>query len=284
MKKVKSIILWILAIFFALSALVYFPSFSSLFAVLFFALVVPIPKWQEILAKFMKGTVKTIVVIVLAILTIFTAPTTDVDDSNPSNINPTVGISSSFATETTTAPISDVIDATVESTAISATEASAETKAPTTEATVSTTEATTTPTTVPATEETISPTTVPETEPPHVHSFRDATCSDPKTCSCGATEGKANGHSWKDATCSAPKTCTTCGQTTGAVIAHSFSGGKCSSCGAKDPNYVQEPMVWIPASGSKYHSYAGCSGMKNPTQVTKSTAEARNYTPCSKCH
>lgn len=46
----------------------------------------------------------------------------------------------------------------------------------------------------------------------------------------------------------------------------------------------QEPMVWIPKSGSKYHSKAGCSNMKNPTQVTKSEAEAMGYTPCKRCH
>lgn len=46
----------------------------------------------------------------------------------------------------------------------------------------------------------------------------------------------------------------------------------------------QEEMVWIPASGSKYHSKASCSGMENPTQVTKSEAEAMGYTPCKRCH
>ena len=46
----------------------------------------------------------------------------------------------------------------------------------------------------------------------------------------------------------------------------------------------QEEMVWIPASGSKYHSNSSCSGMNNPTQVTKSDAEARGYTPCKRCH
>ena len=45
-----------------------------------------------------------------------------------------------------------------------------------------------------------------------------------------------------------------------------------------------EVMVWIPTSGSKYHSKAGCSNMKNPTQITKSQAEARGYEPCSRCH
>lgn len=42
-------------------------------------------------------------------------------------------------------------------------------------------------------------------------------------------------------------------------------------------------MVWIPTSGSKYHSNAGCSNMKNPTQVTKEEAENRGYEPCKRC-
>ena len=47
---------------------------------------------------------------------------------------------------------------------------------------------------------------------------------------------------------------------------------------------VQEEMVWIPQSGSKYHSKSGCSRMKNPTQVTVSKAESMGYTPCKKCY
>ena len=42
-------------------------------------------------------------------------------------------------------------------------------------------------------------------------------------------------------------------------------------------------MVWIPNSGSKYHSHSGCSNMKNPTQVTKSEAENRGFEACKKC-
>lgn len=42
-------------------------------------------------------------------------------------------------------------------------------------------------------------------------------------------------------------------------------------------------MVWIPKSGTKYHSHSGCSNMKNPSQVTKAEAEDRGYTPCKKC-
>ena len=43
-------------------------------------------------------------------------------------------------------------------------------------------------------------------------------------------------------------------------------------------------MVWIPKSGSKYHSNPGCSNMKNPSQVTKQEAENQGYEPCKKCY
>ena len=46
----------------------------------------------------------------------------------------------------------------------------------------------------------------------------------------------------------------------------------------------QEEMVWIPTSGSKYHSNSSCSGMNNPRQVTLSDAQSMGYTPCKKCH
>lgn len=42
-------------------------------------------------------------------------------------------------------------------------------------------------------------------------------------------------------------------------------------------------LVWIPKSGKKYHSYAGCSNMKNPSQVTKQEAVNRGFGACSKC-
>ena len=45
-----------------------------------------------------------------------------------------------------------------------------------------------------------------------------------------------------------------------------------------------ETMVWIPKSGSKYHSRPGCSNMDNPSEVPVSEAERRGFTPCKKCH
>ncbi len=47
---------------------------------------------------------------------------------------------------------------------------------------------------------------------------------------------------------------------------------------------VSETMVWIPQSGSKYHSNSSCSNMKNPSRVTLSDAVAWGYEPCKKCY
>lgn len=47
---------------------------------------------------------------------------------------------------------------------------------------------------------------------------------------------------------------------------------------------TQSQMVWIPRTGSKYHSNPSCSGMKDPSQVTLSQAQSAGYTPCKKCY
>lgn len=44
-----------------------------------------------------------------------------------------------------------------------------------------------------------------------------------------------------------------------------------------------EVMVWIPSSGTKYHSKSSCSNMKDPKEVTKSQAIAKGYTACKRC-
>ena len=53
---------------------------------------------------------------------------------------------------------------------------------------------------------------------------------------------------------------------------------------SQEQQQPQEQMVWIPQSGSKYHSTSSCSGMKNPTQVTISEAQSMGYAPCKKCY
>ncbi len=72
-------------------------------------------------------------------------------------------------------------------------------------------------------EETSSTNITTSTEPQgtasqtHKHSYSAATCTEPKKCSCGATEGKALGHN--------------------------YSNGVCTVCGAKDLNFVSYTSV-----------------------------------------
>lgn len=49
------------------------------------------------------------------------------------------------------------------------------------------------------------------------------------------------------------------------------------------PTTTEQDMVWIPQSGSKYHSSSGCSGMIDPSYVTKEYAESLGFTPCKRC-
>ena len=63
----------------------------------------------------------------------------------------------------------------------------------------------------------------------HEHSWRQATCTEPKTCSeCGKTEGAALGHQWTEATCTVPKTCTVCGATEGEALGHQWTEATCT--------------------------------------------------------
>lgn len=49
---------------------------------------------------------------------------------------------------------------------------------------------------------------------------------------------------------------------------------------------TEKPVVyvWIPESGSKYHSKSSCSGMDNPQKVTLEEAQALGYTACKRCY
>ena len=57
----------------------------------------------------------------------------------------------------------------------------------------------------------------------HEHSWIDATCTEPRTCSeCSETEGEALGHVWNEATCTEPETCSRCGTTKGKALGHEY--------------------------------------------------------------
>lgn len=80
----------------------------------------------------------------------------------------------------------------------------------------------------------------------HSHSYSEvssvaATCTSDGSrdykCSCGKSYSEAipaTGHSWKSATCTEPKTCSACGATEGAAAGHNYDGGTtCTVCGHK---------------------------------------------------
>ena len=68
------------------------------------------------------------------------------------------------------------------------------------------------------------------------------------------------------------------GNNSGGSTSSDDSGDDSSDSGSSGAS-----MVWIPRTGSKYHSYSGCSGMRNPSYVSISDAIAWGYTACSKC-
>ena len=45
-------------------------------------------------------------------------------------------------------------------------------------------------------------------------------------------------HTFTEATCTNPATCTSCGETKGTTINHNYNNGSCIYCGKNDPNYV----------------------------------------------
>lgn len=252
MKNIKKILLWVVTGFFALTALIYFPSFSSVFAILVSSIVLPVEKWQEILKKYLKKPIKTILLILFLILTFATVPQENIENDNNNDMTSNSITSSQ---ETTSSNEED------ESSNVS------------------------------------SETKDESSENKHEHSFVSATCVEPKTCSsCGEKVGNANGHSWKAATCLAPKTCSVCNKTEGSKTNHAYTNGKCSVCGAKNPeestsSTVQEntnsQIVYTTKTGKRYHSSKTCSSLSNANAIYESTlsqAKDKGLTPCATCH
>ncbi|MGN0407013.1 MAG: hypothetical protein ACI4EJ_02020 [Bacteroides sp.] len=87
----------------------------------------------------------------------------------------------------------------------------------------------------------------------HEHTWTEATCTTPKTCSeCGETEGAPAGHVWMAATCTKPKTCSVCGETEGEAAGHKWEEAtcttpkKCSVCGQTEGEAVGH--IWEEAT------------------------------------
>jgi hypothetical protein len=283
MKLVKNIAIWFLVFLLAIIALGTIPSFACIIAIVIALLIVPIGRWQDFLREYINGKIKTIGIIVLVVLMFATFPnsdtTTNSNVSNESSVPVAQGSNIESVNESSTQSViessAEVVD---ELTSQPAIEPSVEV----------TTESATQSKVESITEHSTESTTESKTEASkaeHIHKYKAATCTVPKTCSCGKTEGEANGHKWKKATCVAPKTCVICNKTSGSIVGHKFSDGECNICGKADPDYERVVMVWIPTNGgTRYHSRSGCSQMKNPVQVTKSEAISRGFTACGRCY
>ena len=145
--------------------------------------------------------------VVLSILLCFVAcssnPTISTDPSSQATLPHTTAGNTSTASTGTTA--TTVTTAPTQTTAPTVTTAPTQTTAPT---------VTTAPTQT--------------TAPVHTHTYSDATCTAPATCSCGATKGSALGHDCTDATCTKPATCKTCGATEGSALGHDYSDATCT--------------------------------------------------------
>lgn len=80
--------------------------------------------------------------------------------------------------------------------------------------------------------------TIPFTD----HSWLEATCEAPMTCSvCQITYGIALEHIWEDATCDTPKTCSICNSINGSPLGHNWQDATCTSktcsqCGKTEEN------------------------------------------------
>ena len=71
------------------------------------------------------------------------------------------------------------------------------------------------------------------------HTWIEATCTEPKTCSvCGETEGEPLEHEWENATLDAPKTCKLCGLTEGDPV-------QCVNC----TSFINDELSAMAGSG-----------------------------------
>ena len=97
------------------------------------------------------------------------------------------------------------------------------------------------------------------------HSWKDANCVDPKTCTvCGETDGEALGHTWVEATCLTAKTCSVCGETEGEVAGHvggtatCTSLAKCDVCGEGYGEYDVHTVALSVVEGKPSYACTKC--------------------------
>lgn len=121
------------------------------------------------------------------------------------------------------------------------------------------------------------------------HNWNAATCTTPKTCSkCSSTEGSAKGHDWADATCTAPKTCFRCNATEGKAAGHSWDAASCTTPKTCSKCHITEgsltPHSWLEATCTTPKTCKTC-GVTEGSAAGHSWNNATCTTPktCNTC-
>ncbi len=119
----------------------------------------------------------------------------------------------------------------------------------------------------------------------HEHTFLDATCTAPMTCSeCGITEGEASGHVFSEATCDTAMTCDICGITDGEALGHTWveatcdMAKTCSVCGATEGNPLEHSWIEATTEAPKTCELCGLTDGE-PLAVEETTEGCRNTVP-----
>ncbi len=153
----------------------------------------------------------------------------------------------------------------------------APTAAPTEKPTVAPTQA---PTAAPTTAPTVAPTTAPTVAP------TAAPTEKPTKAPTQKPTDPPHTHSWKAATCEEPKTCTGCGETEGSANGHKFSKGTCSVCGAADPDYSEITYI-LNVKSKKFHR-PSCHRLptdnRKDVDWSKEEVIEQGYEPCKLCN
>ena len=136
------------------------------------------------------------------------------------------------------------------------------------------------------------------------HTWVDATCTAPKTCSvCKTTEGEALGHNYGDASCTEAATCTVCGEPSGAALGHDYEGkvttaATCTTtgvmtytCSRCEDSYTEEVAIVAHTAGTpvkenevnatcytggSYDTVTRCSACGTELARTTTATEATN--------
>lgn len=166
--------LWILTVFFIFAAITYLPGLAGFISLLVTAILIPIGRWQELLNRFIKGKIKTIISVTLIVLFFLAAPAAENADDDNFSDERTI-LAGAATQEMTAAPSEEItLEATeltveqpiFESNPVTSESAVETIPEPAAEATIEpTTEAATLPSVVPSTEPISAPTTAPTTEP-----------------------------------------------------------------------------------------------------------------------